>query len=63
MPGLLLAERNARPEETKLHRVTTQSRAGEFDFGTLNQPQYHQALNLWIRWVNRRYDAFLATPK
>ena len=62
VPGLFLAKRNARPEETEFHRVTTDSRTGEFDFSALNEPQHHQALNLRIRWVNRCYDAFLAAP-
>lgn len=48
MTRLLLAQRNAPPEQTEFQRVAAQRRACELDLGALNEPQRHQALHLGV---------------
>jgi hypothetical protein len=58
---MLLAQRDSATEETKFHWVATDSGACMLDFGALHQAKHHEALNLWVRGINRPDDAFLAT--
>jgi len=57
--GLFATQRDAAAEETKLHRIAAQRCAGELNFGALDEAEYHQALYLWVRCINRLNSADL----
>ena len=51
MTRLLLAQRNAPPEQTEFQRVAAKRRTCKLDLGALNEPQRHQTLHLGIGGV------------
>jgi hypothetical protein len=60
---LVLAQRDTTTEQAKFERVATECRAHEFDYGTLDEPQRHQALHLWVGDINGLDDGLLASLK
>lgn len=61
MLRVLLSQRYATAEQSKLHGITADGGTCMLYFGTLHETQNHQALHLWIDRVDEPNDTLLAS--
>lgn len=59
VPCVFLAQGNTTAEQAKFHGVAADCRTLVFNFGTFDQAQHHESLNLRIHGVNEIDDALL----